>query len=107
MHLAHLEEENAGGDEDQESDNPGRIKGVTEEFMVCLARAIKDAQADEKHCYHCSSPKHFICNCLLIKTWREKRQLNGKEEMASKKGAQTPLTTAYASKCPQMEDCKA
>ena len=48
MCLAYLEEEDASDDEDQESDNPGRIEGVMEEFMVCLARAVKDAQADEK-----------------------------------------------------------
>ena len=40
--LAHLEEEDASGDEDQENDNPGGIEGVIEEFMVCLARAVKD-----------------------------------------------------------------
>ena len=33
---------------------------VTEEFIVCLTRAVKDAQQEEKHCYHCSSLKHFI-----------------------------------------------
>ena len=38
--LAHLEEEDARDNEDQESDDPGGIEGVTEEFMVCLARAI-------------------------------------------------------------------
>ena len=75
----HLEEEDASGDEDQESDDPCRIEGVIKEFMVCVARAVKDAQADEKHCYHCSSQEHFICNCPLLKTLREKRQLNGKE----------------------------
>ena len=52
VHLAHLEEEDASGNEDQESDNPGRIEGVMEEFMVCFTRAVKDAQADEKCCYH-------------------------------------------------------
>ena len=104
MHLAHLEEEDAGDDEDQESDDPGRIKGVTEEFMVCLARAsVKDAQADEKCCYYHSSPEHFIYNCLLIKTLRGKKQLNGKEGMALMKGAQTPPTTANALKSPQTE----
>ena len=41
MHLAHLEEEDASNDEDQESDNLSRIEGVTEEFMVQLARAVK------------------------------------------------------------------
>ena len=103
---AHLEEEDAGDDEDQESDDPSRMEGVTEEFMVCLARAIKDAQVDEKCCYHCSSLEHFILNCPLIKTSREKKQLNGKEGMASKKGALTPPTTANVLKSPQMEALK-
>ena len=97
--LAHLEEEDADDGEDPESDNPGGIQGVTEEFMVQLARAVKDAQAEEKCCYHCSSPKHFIHNCPLMKTARDKKQLNGKEGAASTKGAQTPLTTS-ATKIP-------
>ena len=105
--LAHLEEEDAGNGEDPESDDPGGIEGVTEEFMVCLARAVKDTQADEKHCYHCSSPKHFIGNCLLVKTSRDKKQLNGKEAMAMMKGAQTPPTTTSAAKSPQTEAPKA
>ena len=102
----HLEEEDTSDDEDQESDNPGRIKGVTEEFMVPLARAVKDAQADEKCCYHCSSPEHFINNCLLVKTSREKKQLNGKEGTALVKGAQTPPTTTSTMKSPQTEALK-
>ena len=81
MCLAHLEEEDAGNGKDPESDDPGGIEGVTEEFMVHLARAVKDAQADEKQCYHCSSTEHFICNWPLVKTSRDKKQLNGKEEM--------------------------
>ena len=104
--LAHLEED-ASDDEDQESDNPGRIKGVTEEFMVCLARVVKDNQADEKHCYHCGSPEHFIHNCPLVKTSREKKRLNGKEGTALTKGAWTPPTTTNAMKKPQMEALKA
>ena len=41
VHLAHLEEKDArDNDEDQESDDPGRIKGVMEEFIVHLARAM-------------------------------------------------------------------
>ena len=106
MHLAHLEEEDAGNDEDDGSNDPSRIEGVTKEFMVHLARAVKDAQMEEKCCYHCSSLEHFIHNCLLIKTSRENAQLNGKEGMASKKGAQTPLTTANTSKNPQTEVLK-
>ena len=27
--------------EDQESDDPSGIEGVTEDFMVCLAKAVK------------------------------------------------------------------
>ena len=60
VHLAHLEEEDSSEDEDPESDDPNRIEGVTKEFMVHLARAVKDAQADEKCCYHSSSLEHFI-----------------------------------------------
>ena len=101
--LAHLEEEDVDDGKDPESDDPGGIEGVMEEFMVWLAKAVKDTQADEKCCYHCSSPEHFFCNCLIVKTSRDKKQLNGKEGMASMKGAQTPLTTMSAMKGPQME----
>ena len=73
-----LDEEDADDSEDPESDDPDGIKGVMEEFMVWLARAVKDAQTDEKRCYHCSSPEHFIHNCLLMKAARDKKQLNGK-----------------------------
>ena len=107
VHLAHLEEEDASKDKGQESDDPSGIEGVTEEFMVCLARAVKDAQADEKCCYHYSSPEHFICNCPLVKTSREKKQLNCKEGMVSTKGAKTPLTTTIATKSPQTEALEA
>ena len=103
VHLAHLEEEDAGDGKDPESDDPSGIKGVTEEFMVCFVRAVKDAQADEKCCYHCSSPEHFICNCLLVKISRDKKQLNGKEGTAMMKGAWTPPTTTSAMKSPQTE----
>ena len=58
IHLAQLEEEDADDGEDLKSDDPDGLEGVTEEFMVQLARAVKNAQADEKCCYHCSSPKH-------------------------------------------------
>ena len=107
MHLAHLEEEGTRRDKDEGSDNPNGIKGVTEEFMVHLARAVKDTQTEEKHCYHCSSWEHFICNCLLMRTLRENMQLNCKEGTALKKGAQTPLTKATTPKNLQAEVPKA
>ena len=103
MCLAHLEEEGTRKDEDKGSDGSDRINGVTEEFMVYLARVVKDTQTEEKCCYHCSSPAHFICNCPLMKTLRERPQLNGKEGTASKKGAWTPLTTATMPKNLQTE----
>ena len=50
--------------------------------MVYLARAMKDAQQDEKHCYHCSSPDDFIWDCLLVTSARKELNLNCKEGMA-------------------------
>ena len=103
VHLAQLEEEGTNNGEDLESNNPDGIGGVTKEFMVQLARTVKDTQTDKKCCYHCSSPEHFIHNCPLIKAARDKKQLNGKEGMAMVKGAQTPLKSANATKSPQSE----
>ena len=101
--LAQLEEEGTDDSNDPESGDPDGIEGVTEEFMVRLARAVKDAQTDKKCCYHCSSPKHFICNCPLMKAARGKKQLNRKEGMATVKGAQTPPKSADTAKSPQQE----
>ena len=103
IHLAQLEEEDADDGEDLESVDPGGIEGVMEEFMILLARAVKDAQTDGKCCYHHSSPEHFICNCLLMKTTRDKKQLNGKEGIVMMKGAQAPQTATNAIKSPQKE----
>ena len=101
--LAQLEEEDTDDGEEQESDDPNGIEGLIEEFMVWLARTVKDAQMDENHCYHCSGPEDFICNCPLMKTARDKKQLNGKEGTAMMKGAQTPPTTTSTIKSPQKE----
>ena len=76
--MAQLEKEDADDGNDPESDDPNGLKGVMEEFMVQLTRAVKDAQKDEKCCYHCSSPEHFIRNCPLMKTTRDKKQLMGR-----------------------------
>ena len=89
-----LEEEDANNGQELESGDPDGIEGVTEEFMVQLARAVKDTQTDERHCYHCSSPEHFIRNCPIMKTARDKKQLNGKEGMVMAKGAWTPPKAA-------------
>ena len=87
--LVHLEEESAKRDEEVEIEDPDSIDGVMEQFMVHLARALKDAQVEEKHSYHCSSPKHFIHNCPASESLQreENMQLNCKEGTASRKGA--------------------
>ena len=94
VHLAHLEEESVKKDEAVDSEDPNGIKGVMEEFMVHLVRAIKDAQKEEKCCYHCSSLDHFICDCPLVKASRTNSHLNGKEGVAPKKGAWAPQMKA-------------
>ena len=71
VQLAHLEEEATDDEEGAESEDPDGIDGVTEEFMVCLTRGVKDVQQEEKHCYHCSSPDHFIRYCPLVKSARK------------------------------------
>ena len=107
MCLAHLEEESPKREEEEEIEDPDGIDGIMEEFMVCLAQAVKDAQEEEKHCYHCSSPEHFIHDCLLERASRENTQLNCKEGMASRKGANTPQMKMTMPKNPQEEVPKA
>ena len=70
VQVAHLEEECANKEEGTESKEPDGIKGVTKEFIVHLARAVKDTLQEEKHCYHCTSMKHFIRDCPLLKASR-------------------------------------
>ena len=41
--LAHLEEESTKRDEEVESKDPDGLDSVTEEFIVHLMRAVKDA----------------------------------------------------------------
>ena len=85
-----MEEESADQEECAEGEDPDGIEGVTEEFIVCLARAVKDTQQEEKCCYHCSSPDHFIHNCPLVAESRTDLHLNQKEGTVPKKGAQAP-----------------
>ena len=101
--LTELKEEGANNSEDPERDDPDGIEGVTNEFMVWLARAVKDTQADEKHCYHCSSHEHFIHNCPLMKAARDKKQLNGKEGKAMVKGTWTPPKSTNTMMSPLQE----
>ena len=70
-------------------------------FTVHLAGARKDAQVEEKCCYHCSSLEHFICDFLLVRALRANMQLNCKEGMVPKKGVQAPQTKATIPKTPR------
>ena len=74
--MVHLEEDGANKEGGAESEGPNGMEGVTEEFIVHLARAVEDAQQEKKCCYHCSSPEHFICECPLMKASRTATHLN-------------------------------
>ena len=99
--VAHLAEDRANKEEGAESEDPDGIKGMTEEFIVYLARAMKEAQQEEKCCCQCNSPEHFIYDCLLVKASRTDPHLNQKEGMALKKGVWAPPGKATILKVPQ------
>ena len=84
-----------------DSEDPDGIKGVMKEFIVYLAWAVKDAQQEEKCCYHCSSLDNFICNFPLVVGSRTDSHLNQKERTAPKKGAQAPQGKETTPKVPQ------
>ena len=107
MCLAHLEEKSVKRDKEVEIEDPDDIDRVTEEFMVCLAWAVKDAQVEEKCGYHCTSSEHFIHDCPLVRDSRENMQLNHKEGTALRKGAWTPQMKMTMPKNPQEEVPKA
>ena len=90
VQVAYLEQDSTDKADSVESDKPNGIEGITEDFIVCLVQTVKEAQQDEKCCYHCSSPEHFIHECLLVKASRTATHLNRKEGTAPEKGAQTP-----------------
>ena len=99
--VAHLKEEDADKEECTDSEDPDGMEDVTKEFIACFARAVKDTQWEEKCCYHCSSPDHFIRACLLVAASRTGSHLNEKEGMAPLKGALTLPGKATMPKEPQ------
>ena len=101
VRVVHLEEEGSDKEAGAKSEDPDGIDGVTEEFIIHLARAVKEAQQDEKCCYHCSSIKHFILKCLLVKTSRSATHLNWKKVMAPEKGVWTPRVKVTKPKVPK------
>ena len=85
--VAHMEEESTDKGKCVDSEDQEGIEGISEEFIVHLARGMKDAQQEEKCCDHCSSLDHFIHDCLLVAAARTDSHLNQKEVMELKKGA--------------------
>ena len=101
MQVAHLEEEDNDKEECTNSKDPDGMEGVTKEFIIHLARAVKDTQQEEKHCYHYSNTDHFIQACPLVVASRTGLHLNRKEDTAPMKGAQIPPGKATTPKVPQ------
>ena len=99
--VAYLEEESTNKEEDTESKDTNGIEGITEEFIVHLVRAVKDAQQEETCCYHCSSPEHLTRDCPLVKASRMDLHLNQKEGTAPQKGAWAPQGKVTMLKAPQ------
>ena len=97
----HLEENSTDEEEGIDGEDLNGIKGTTEEVIVCLARAVKDTQQMEKHCYHCDSPDHFICNCPHLAEMMADVPLNQKEGMVLRKGGRAPQGKMAALKVPQ------
>ena len=97
----HLEEESSNEEVDAVSEDPDGINDMIEEFIVCLTRAVKETQQDEKHCYNCSSMEHFIHECLQVKASRSAAHLNQKEGIAPEKGAWAPPVKTTKLKVPQ------
>ena len=107
IRAVYVEKEDSKEEVGIESEDLDGITGMTEEFIVCLARVVKETQKDKKCCYHCSSTEHFIHKCLLLKTSRSTANLKWKEGMAMEKGAQTPQVKMAKPKVPQEGMAKA
>ena len=71
--------------------------------MVWLARAVKDAQMDESTATIAAALNILFAIVLLMKTARDKKQLNGKEGTVMMKGAWTPPKATSTIKSPQKE----
>ena len=99
--MVHLEEKSANEEDAGNGEDPDGITGMTEEFIICLARAVKDTQQMEKHCYHCDSLDHFIHDCPWLAAVKADVPFNWKEGMVLKKGGQTPQGKMAAPKVPQ------
>ena len=99
MHLANLEQEGARKDKDEGSNDPNRINGVIEEFMVHLARAIKDAKQRRSAAITVVAQNIFTCNCPLMKTLK-KTAVKWQGGDGIKEGSLDPSNNSYHTKEP-------
>ena len=76
VRVEHLEEEGSNKEVGAKSEDPDGLDGMMEEFIVHLARVVKEAQQEKKCCYHYSNKEHFICECPLVKASRSTTHLN-------------------------------
>ena len=102
-HLAHLKEEGTKRDKEVESEDPDNINRATEEFMVCLMRAVKDPQLVEKCCYHCSSNDHFNLQVSTSEGLKGQCSVKLQGGDSIKEGSLDPLMKVAMSKNPQEE----
>ena len=84
--MVYLEEKTTNKEEYIDGDDQDGIESVTEEFIVCLVRAVKAVQQVEKHCYHCCSPGYFIHDFPLLEGAQAFLLLNWREGMVQRKG---------------------
>ena len=85
--LVHMEQDSTEKEGSAKRDDPNGIQGYDRGVIVHLPRTVKEAQQDEKCCYHCSSPEHFICECPLEKVSRTAAHLNPKGGDGTREGA--------------------
>ena len=101
VQVAHLKEDDADKEECTDTKGPDGMDGIAKEFIVLLARAVKDAQQEQQCCYHFSSQDHFIWACPLVVASRTGSHLNWKDGMVPAKGVQTPPGKVTMPKVPQ------
>ena len=83
-------EESINKEEYVDGEDPDGIEGITEEFIVCLARAVKVAQQSEKCCYLVVAQ---ITSSVIAHWWQDLRQtpsLNQREGNSTEEGSPGP-----------------
>ena len=82
-------EEETESSADEEVETLGEVKEVDQpiENIADFAKAVELYQKENKNCFRCGSPDHFIQDCLKdVSRPTQKVYLNMKEGMAKKRG---------------------